>query len=302
MFDVVTAGHLSIDSINLPERSKPFSVLGGSAAYVSFAARRLDSTVSIVSKVGEDFPFAYRWWMAQEGINLSSVSQANCPSTRFELKYDIGLSNRTLYLKSKALPLEIKDIPTFRAKAVHVAPIDGEIPLDVVERLRSCAETLSLDPQGLVRNPDENGEVKYSKLEDQRVLDLIDIYKSSERELRLVAGFESVEDGIRAIHAHGVKIVIITFGAHGSLLSVEGTKYLIPASPPTMLADPTGAGDAFMGGFLAEYVYGENLLRCACVGTAVASLVVESLGPTFFGDKETIYQRARSLYEKEIKA
>jgi hypothetical protein len=29
---------------------------------------------------------------------------------------------------------------------------------------------------------------------------------------------------------------------------------------------------------------------------------VEGMGPTFFGDKETIYERARSLYEKEIKA
>jgi hypothetical protein len=37
------------------------------------------------------------------------------------------------------------------------------------------------------------------------------------------------------------------------------------------------------------------------VGAAVASLVVEGIGPTFFGDREEIIRRARVLYEKEIK-
>jgi hypothetical protein len=37
------------------------------------------------------------------------------------------------------------------------------------------------------------------------------------------------------------------------------------------------------------------------VGTAVASLVVQAVGPTFFGDEAQIHQRARELYEKEIK-
>jgi sugar/nucleoside kinase (ribokinase family) len=302
VFDVVTAGHLSIDSIFLPDRPNPFVVLGGSPAYVSFAARRLDSTVSIISNVGADFPSAYRWWMAQEGVNISSILQRECSSTRFELEYDASLSSRILRLRSKASPIMVEDVPVFKAKAVHVAPIDREISLDVVEKLKGCAEVLSLDPQGLIRNPSEDGRIEYARLEDQRILDLISIYKSSEKELKLVTGFEQVEDGIKAVHAHGVKIVIVTSGVQGLLLSIEGTQYRVPAYTPVKVVDPTGAGDAFMGGFLAEYVYGENLFRCACVGAAVASLVVEGLGPTFFGDKETIYERARSLYEKEIKA
>jgi sugar/nucleoside kinase (ribokinase family) len=56
-----------------------------------------------------------------------------------------------------------------------------------------------------------------------------------------------------------------------------------------------------VGGFLAEYVNGENILRCGCVGAAAASFVVEGVGPTVFGDKPQVYERARELYEKEIK-
>ncbi|MEM2466518.1 MAG: hypothetical protein QXZ47_04400, partial [Candidatus Bathyarchaeia archaeon] len=56
-FDIISVGHFSIDSIiNLPERRLPYIILGGSVAYVSFSARRLGANVSIISKVGEDFP------------------------------------------------------------------------------------------------------------------------------------------------------------------------------------------------------------------------------------------------------
>ena len=40
MFDIVSVGHFSIDSIFLPSRQTAFTVLGGSVAYVSFAARK----------------------------------------------------------------------------------------------------------------------------------------------------------------------------------------------------------------------------------------------------------------------
>ena len=297
MFDVITVGHLSVDSIILPDRRVPFMVLGGSPTYVSFAARRLDNTVSIISKVGADFPVAYHWWLGQEGVNLSGiVEDENCLTTRFELEYESDLSNRLLRLKSRALPIAVEDLPkSLKAKVIHVAPIDGEVSYEVVEKLKESAEVLSLDPQGLVRSFDENGNVNYASLTDVHILNLINIYKSSQKELEVVTGFRELDSAIKAVHDHGVKIVIITLGAQGSILSVEGARYNVSACTPTKVVDPTGAGDAFIGGFLAEYVYGENLFRCACVGSAAASLVVEGIGPTFFGDKETIYERARSL-------
>jgi sugar/nucleoside kinase (ribokinase family) len=85
------------------------------------------------------------------------------------------------------------------------------------------------------------------------------------------------------------------------VLSVEKTVYNIPPCSSRVLVDPTGAGDAFIGGFLTEYIRQKDSLWCACVGSAAASLVIEGIGPTFFGEKEEIYQRARSVYEKEIK-
>ena len=73
--DVAVVGHFSIDTILLPSRTKPFVVLGGAATYTSFAAKRLDATASVISKVGGNFPEAYLWWLSQEGINISGVIQ-----------------------------------------------------------------------------------------------------------------------------------------------------------------------------------------------------------------------------------
>jgi len=303
VFDIASVGHFSLDSIFLPERTTPFVVLGGSAAYVSFAARRLDARVAVVSKIGDDFPTAYSWWLRQEGVDLSGVSKAaNAQTTRFELKYSSDLSDRVLQLKNRAPPISVQDLPnSLKAKAIHIAPIAGEISFEIVEKLRSCADVLSLDPQGLVRIFDENGNVTTGELTDKRILGLVDIYKSSLKEIQAVTGLSDIDSAVKAVHEQGVKIVIVTLKADGAAVSVEDTIHRVPAYKPEKIIDPTGAGDAFIGSFLAEYVNGEDCSWCSYVGSAAASLVIEAIGPTFFGDKEEIYRRARLLYKKEIK-
>jgi sugar/nucleoside kinase (ribokinase family) len=97
VFDIISVGHFTVDSILLPDRKNPFIVLGGSAAYVSLTARHLNARVAVVSKVGNDFPEAYRWWLGQEGIDLLNVAKDdNSQTTRFELKYNADLSERSL--------------------------------------------------------------------------------------------------------------------------------------------------------------------------------------------------------------
>ena len=303
MFDIVSVGHLCIDSILLPERPTPFVVLGGATTYVSIAAARLEARVAAISNVGKDFPEAYRWWLEQEGVNLCGVKKIeDAETTRFELEYNADMSDRTLVLKGKAPPLTIEDLPNpLRTQALHVAPIAGEITYELVESLKKCADVVSLDPQGLVREFNANGHMVHSRLSDTSILDLVNVYKSSKDEIEAVTGFSDLHSAIKAVHDHGVEVVLVTLGAKGVVLSFEGNVYEVPVCKPEKLVDPTGAGDAFIGGFLSEYVNDENIQRCAFVGVATASFVVEGIGPTFLWDKAQVYQRARELYEKEIK-
>lgn len=302
-FDIVSVGHFSIDSISLPGRRLPYIILGGSVAYVSLAAKRLGANVSIISKVGGDFPQAYLWWLSQEGIDTSKVNKVQQEkTTKFELKYSDDMLNRTLRLTSKAPPIDIEDLPnSLEAKAVHLAPIANEISYEVAEKLAEYADVVSLDPQGLVRVFDEDGLATNGPLKDKHILELVDIFKSSRGEIEAVTGMADLQQAIKAVHDFGVETVIVTLGVKGAILSIGGAIYEIPAYTPNKLVDPTGAGDAFIGVFLAEYTRGKEALWCACAGAAVASTVVEGVGPTFFGDKEEIYRRANALYEKEIK-
>jgi len=303
-FDVAVVGHFAIDTIHLHSRSSPFVVLGGSVTYVSFVTKRLEGAVSVISKVGGDFPEAYMWLLREEGIDVSGVVKLKREgTTRFDLEYSKDLSNRKLKLQSKAGPINVSNLPkSLQAKAVHIAPIAGEVSYEVVKKLKGCAEVVSLDPQGLLRRFDKKtGKVTSKSSVDKRLFSLINVYKSSLEEITALTGESDINTAINAIHDFGVKTVIVTLGAQGAVLSVEKTVYNIPPCSSRVLVDPTGAGDAFIGGFLTEYIRQKDSFWCACVGAAAASLVIEGIGPTFFGEKEEIYQRACSVYEKEIK-
>ena len=301
--DVAVVGHLCIDTILLPSRTAPFTILGGAATYTSLSAKRLDATTSVISKVGGNFPEAYLWWLRQEGIDLSAViKKTDESSTSFELAYTKDLSERTLSLKGKGAPIELADLPEYlQAKSVHVAPIANEVSFEVIERLKQCTSVLSLDPQGLLRSFDKAGNVTESASVDKRILSLINIYKSSQAEIFALTDQSDLKAALKVVHDFGVGTVIVTLGAKGSVLSVEGAQFNIAACPSQVLVDPTGAGDVFIGAFLTEYLRQKESIWCACVGSAAASFVVEGIGPTYFGKKEEIYQRAKVLYEKELK-
>ncbi|MEM3703721.1 MAG: PfkB family carbohydrate kinase [Candidatus Bathyarchaeia archaeon] len=158
-----------------------------------------------------------------------------------------------------------------------------------------------MDPQGLVRVFNESGNVTLGTLLDKRLLELVDVYKSSLDEIEVITGEKYLKSAIKAVHDYGVETVMVTLGVKGVVLSINGAIYKIPAYTQVKLVDPTGAGDAFMGGFLAEYVRGKEALWCACVGSAAASMVVEGIGPTSFSDSAEIYRRADTLCGKEIK-
>jgi sugar/nucleoside kinase (ribokinase family) len=258
----------------------------------------------VISKVGSDFPEAYMWLLREEGIDVSSVVKLKREgTTRFDLEYSKDLTNRKLKLESKAAPINVSNLPkSLEAKAVHIAPIDDEVTYEVVEQLKRNAEVVSLDPQGLLRRFDKKTGKSASRSSfDKRLFSLINIYKSSLEEISALTGESDIDVAIKTLHDFGVKTVIVTLGSQGAVLSVEKTVYNIPPCNSRVIVDPTGAGDAFIGGFLTEYIRQKDSFWCACVGSAAASIVIEGVGPTFFGEKEEIYQRARSVYEKEIK-
>ncbi len=298
MFELVTVGHFAVDLITSPEVSTPKPTLGGAPTYVSLTAKKLGATVSVVSKVGEDFPDEYLRFLKANAVDLSGLRKVEGASTtKFVLKYEN--SERKLQIKSQAPPITIQDIPTsLSAKAVHVAPIAHEVSPEVIERLETLTSTLSLDPQGFVRRFDEKGSVRLGRWHNPVVLKRIDVYKSSSNEIRAATGRTHLHSAMKSIYKKGVSMVIATRGIRGSKLLFEGRFYDLPACKPRVFKDPTGAGDTFIGAFLAEYVRGKAPVWCACVGSAAASFVLEGVGPTVFGERAETYSRAEDIYNR----
>jgi len=298
MFDLVTIGHFAIDLIQAQKILDSAPTLGGPPTYVSLAASQLNSKVSVVSKVGEDFPSNYISWLKAKEVDLSGLKIVKGASTTsFFLRYENG--KRRLQLKSRAPPIFSEDIPaSTTAKAIHVAPIANEMSLNVIKKLRTLTNILSLDPQGFLRVFDKSGNVKLRKWDGSKVLEQIDIYKSSLREIKIITGLANLRSAMKQIHNIGPKVVLVTKGIMGSTLFFEGTFHDIPSCKPRVTLDSTGAGDTFIGAFLAEYIKGKDPLWCACVGSAASSFVVEGIGPAVFGGKEETYRRANKIYEK----
>lgn len=129
---------------------------------------------------------------------------------------------------------------------------------------------------------------------------MVDVFKSSVRELELVMGERDPWNGLERILRQGVEVAMATMGGEGSLLAFGAGRYVVPAHDAVSV-DPTGAGDAFLGCFFLEYLEGEEPLWCASMGSAVASFVVETMGTEIGASPEDIRERAEDVFNRSEK-
>jgi len=301
MFDLVIIGHFAIDTIITPKIKEPRATLGGPSTYVSVAAAKLGARVSVISKVGDDFPNESLTWLQNNDVDLSGLKRvSNASTTRYVLEYNKNWE-RKLRLEAKAPSISLSDIPSsLHSTIVHVAPIANEISRGVVTKLRKTAKVLSLDAQGFVRSFDGKGNVVLKRWREPEVLGQIDVFKSTIREIQAITEVRDLRLAMKQMGDYGIKIVVLTRGMKGSTLFFDKHFYNISACKSRAVVDPTGAGDAYIGAFLAEYMWGKDVLWCASVGSAAASFVVEGVGPERFGERHEVYERAQGIYEKVV--
>jgi adenosine kinase len=77
-----------------------------------------------------------------------------------------------------------------------------------------------------------------------------------------------------------VEVLVITRGEHGSTVLSRGTRHDVASVPPARIADPTGVGDAFRGGFMKGLATGASHEDCARLGSVAATYALEHLGGT----------------------
>ena len=76
-----------------------------------------------------------------------------------------------------------------------------------------------------------------------------------------------------------VRGLVVTLGAQGCEVWVDGVKTVVPAVAPQAVVDPTGCGDAWRGALLYGLEQGWSLERCAALGNRIGALKIAARGP-----------------------
>jgi sugar/nucleoside kinase (ribokinase family) len=129
------------------------------------------------------------------------------------------------------------------------------------------------------------------------VLKRVNLVFMNDAEARQFCGTFSLLRAARDLLAMGPDGVIIKKGEHGALLFTKGKHFSAPSYLLEQVADPTGAGDTFAGGFIGYLAYtGDlseaNLRKATVYGSVMASFNIQDFS----------LNRLRGLTQEEISA
>jgi len=89
---------------------------------------------------------------------------------------------------------------------------------------------------------------------------------------------ERMGESLASLSRSQLQGVIVTRGADGCDLWIQGERQHVPGVPATEIVDPTGCGDAFRAALLYGLERGWTLPRCAALGNRLGALKIASRG------------------------
>jgi len=260
---------------------------GGKGANQTVAARLCGAEVFMVARVGSDlFGPATIENFRKQGIDPTHVRQVEGLSSGVApIFVEPSGQNRILVVKgaNDAVTPAAVDEAADMLKSVDCIVLQFEIPLETVYYTVAFARRHGIR---CIVNPAPAQPIDMSRLQD---LDYL-VPNESEAEAITGAPVKTVDDARKCAEkllAGGVRRVIITLGANGSLLAGrDGTEHIAPF--PVKSVDSTGAGDAFIGSFavfLGEGVPEKEAVRRANL--------YAGLSTTGVGTQKSFYDRLR---------
>jgi len=282
LLDIVMASHIVREMIRFPDRELG-PVLGGPTAYGSVIAAKLGARVGIVTPIGDDMPGELLAPFREVGVDTRGLYRIGPYSTNSLLLYDAAGNKQILYPR-RAPTIQLRDFPSdyLRARAMHIAPMDHDLDLSVVQALRRRVPLLSVDLGGYggahsSAHPDTEEQRDPKRLRE--FVSLFDIVRASLEDCRHLLG-ESAGSAAtipRRFVEWGARVGIVTLGELGAVLATADRDSTVPSLPGNAV-DTTGAGDAFSAGFLVEYLRTGDAQASARFACAVAKHVIGGTG------------------------
>jgi sugar/nucleoside kinase (ribokinase family) len=243
---ITVVGSVALDRIETPFAMQD-RVLGGAASYFALTASLYD-TVNLVGVVGTDFPRPYLEELHARRVDTEGLQVVPGKTFYWGGRYHLDLNTReTLFTELGVFADFHPELPErYRhAQIVFLANIQPQLQLDV---LRQTTDSPSIRLRALDTMDLWIAREREALTEVMRQVDLVLI---AEDEVRQFAGVPSLRTAARLILDLGPRMLVIKQGSYGALLfGADGSFFAAPAYPLEDVHDPTGAGDAFAGGFL----------------------------------------------------
>ena len=282
----------------------------GDVLNVAVALGRLGFPCAILTKVGED-PFGdylLKDWESL-GVDLRYVSRGGGPTGLYIGEYAEDASYQIWYWRrgsaaSTIAPVDVDRVDLDGVRLAHLSGISQAISASsrcatkrLAERARERGIQVSLDinyrPQ--IWSPDEAADAIREVLPDAHV-----VFCGAPDESRIVTGYPDPVDAAKYFLDHGVQIAALTMAEDGAYVATTDETVRLP-HVARQVQGPQGAGDAFVGGFLAGHLAGAPLATSTRMGTLIAGLKVERSGPLHgLPQRPEVVARARELEWEDV--
>jgi sugar/nucleoside kinase (ribokinase family) len=281
---VIVGGTIAIDHVKTPE-AEAADLLGGSAAYAALAASFFSRPVSLVGIIGHDFPQRHLDMLESRGISLDGVERSENESFTWSGEYHTNMNERTTHrVGLNVLENWQVKVPAAMADA-QIVVLANMSPDNQIEMLSQCGIGSNGSAAGRFVVADTMDlwiEIANGRLHE--VLPQLDLFVLNEGEARELAGTTNLVRAGRLLLDKGPRHVVVKLGEFGAMLFSQGGEiFRSTAWPLETVADPTGAGDTFVGamaGYLAAQgppPYNTEQLRQAVVqGSILASFTCEA--------------------------
>jgi sugar/nucleoside kinase (ribokinase family) len=313
--DLVTVGGLTIDNVIAADGAVALARIGGNAAYSAVGARCFAASVGLVSMAVASFPDAALAALAANRIDLAGVTRHPARLRYVEwFVYDeagdrierlrslpgdlaaAGFSDMRLtkadtaawvaLLQSRPAPDEMSysqfrhanpmtpvQVPVhyLDARGVHLAPSR----LDVLSAMAAL-----FGARGMPLTLDAGWQLTEIPIDDLApLLARVDAFLPSAVELAALVPGAGVDDALGTLASRCLGTVAVKRGREGSLVwDRQGKRSIAVPALSVTTVDPTGAGDAWCGGFLAGLVETGDPIHAAHFGAVAAARIVSHFG------------------------
>jgi sugar/nucleoside kinase (ribokinase family) len=305
----IVAGQLRREYIISPKGRVKVDIPGGNVLYTAAGIAIWDNGISIISKVGSDYPKQDLELIKKHGFDIRGIqisdkeldlrifygyddgeykANTNNPVSYFaNLSFEFpksllgysapGMPDNYQSRKITAFTLSLNDIPEdyWDASAVHLCPMDFQSHQFMMSAVRQAHfNHITVDIANEYLTPpfwdDFPGMIEGANALLTTEDKLLNLFQGRSKDIWEIS---------EALASNNCPFIIIKRGMQGQYIydNTSNKKWSIPAYPSSS-ADPTGAGDSFNGGFLAGLRTTYDPLEAVLEGNISASLTVEGMG------------------------